>query len=64
MAIYLPPTMVSEIFNIDDYTYQDGYIIYEGADLRYLRPIQNLQQKTSGMTYNDTTKMLNMSLTW
>jgi hypothetical protein len=61
MANYLPPINVSEIFNIDDYVYQNGYIVYKDADHRYLRPIQNLQQKTSGMTYNDTTKTLNIS---
>jgi hypothetical protein len=61
MANYLPPINISEIFNIDDYVNQDGFIAYKEADYRYLRPIQKLQQKTSGMTYNDTIKTLNIS---
>jgi hypothetical protein len=61
MANYLPPIYISEIFNVDEYTYQDGFIIYKDADHRYLRPIQKLQQKTTGISYNDTTKTLNIS---
>jgi hypothetical protein len=61
MTNYLPPINVSEIFNIDDYIYQDGYIVYKDADHRYLRPIQKLQQKTTGITYNDTIQTTNIS---
>jgi hypothetical protein len=63
MAEYLPPTNVSELFNVDDYKYQDGFIAYRDADQRYLRPIQKLNQKTSGLSYNDNTQTLNISKT-
>jgi hypothetical protein len=59
MVSYLPPINISEIFNVGDFSWQDGYIVYRDADHRYLRPIQKLQQKTLGMTYNDTTSTLN-----
>ncbi len=55
MANYLPPIKMTEIFNID------GYIIYKEADHRYLRPIQKLQQKTTGITYNNTSETTNIS---
>jgi hypothetical protein len=29
MANYLPPVKVSELFNLDDYSFQDGYIMYK-----------------------------------
>ncbi len=61
MASYLPPINISDIFNISDFNWQDGFIVYKDADHRYLRPIQNLQQKTSGVTYNDATQTLNIS---
>ena len=51
MTTYLPPSKISQIFNIDDYDYQDGFIVFKEADQRYLRPIQKLNQKTAGITY-------------
>ncbi len=67
MANYLPPIHISEIFNVDEYTYQDGFIIYKDADHRYLRPIQRLQQKTTGISYNElnstTTVSENVNIT-
>jgi hypothetical protein len=61
MAEYLPPIHISEVFNVDDYTYQDGYIIYKEADHRYLRPIQKLQKKTTGISYNELNLTTNVS---
>ena len=61
MAEYLPPIHISEVFNVDDYTYQDGFIIYKEADHRYLRPIQRLQQKTTGISYNELNSTTNVS---
>jgi hypothetical protein len=44
MAEYLPPINIAEIFNVGNFEWQNGFIIYREADQRYLRPIQNLQQ--------------------
>ena len=63
MTTYLPPLKVSKIFNIDDYTYQDGFIVYKEADERFLRPIQDLQQKTDGLSYNDTVALRRLTVT-
>jgi ribosomal protein S11 len=62
MTTYLPPLKVSKIFNIDDYTYQDGFIVYKEADERFLRPIQDLQQKTTGITYSNSTTQISKSV--
>jgi hypothetical protein len=61
MAECLPPIHISEVFNVDDYTYQDGFIIYKEADHRYLRPIKKLQQKTTGISYNELNSTTNVS---
>jgi hypothetical protein len=61
MAEYLPPIHISEVFNVDDYTWQNGYIVYKDADHRYLRPLQKLQQKTTGISYNEINSTTNVS---
>ena len=58
---YLPPLKVSNLFNVDDYIYQDGFIVYKEADHRYLRPIQKLNQKTTGITYNEPNSTTNIT---
>ena len=61
MTTYLPPSKISQIFNIDDYDYQDGFIVFKEADQRYLRPIQKLNQKTTGITYFESNSTTNIS---
>jgi hypothetical protein len=39
----------------------NGFIIYKEADHRYLRPIQKLQQKTTGISYNEMNSTTNVS---
>lgn len=62
MASYLPPLYIAEIFNINDYSYQDGFIVHKDADQRYLSPIQNLQQKTTGITYSNSNTNMNTNI--
>jgi hypothetical protein len=61
MAEYLPPIHIAEVFNISDYDFQDVSLTLKASDERYLRPIKKLQQKTSQISYNDTTQTLNIS---
>ena len=61
MTTYLPPLKKSQIFNIDDYDYQDGFIVFKEADLRYLRPIQKLNQKSTGITYFESNSTTNIT---
>ena len=61
MAEYLAPISISEIFNVGNFDWQNGFIVYREADHRYLRPIQKLQQKTIGISYNELNFTTNVS---
>jgi hypothetical protein len=61
MAEYLPPINISEIFNVGNFDWQNGFIVYRETDHRYLRPIQKLRQKTSGISYNELNLTTNVS---
>jgi hypothetical protein len=61
MAEYLPPIKISGIFNVDNYNYQEEFIAYKEADHRYLRPIQKLNKKTTGISYIESNSTTNIT---
>ncbi len=61
MAEYLPPIQIADVFNVGNFDWQNNFIIYREADQRYLRPIKKLQQKTTGISYNESNSTTNVS---
>ena len=58
---YLPPSNVSGLFNVGDYNFQDSFVDYRVGDSRYLRRIEKLDQKTTGIKYTDATFTTNIT---
>jgi hypothetical protein len=61
MALYSPPSIISEIFNVDNYNNQEDFLSYKELDQRYLRPIKKIENKTTGISYNNSNLTTNVS---
>ena len=57
---YIPPINVSPLFSTENFNFQDGFIDFRVGDKRYLRRIEKLDQKTTGLTYTASNLQTNI----
>ena len=58
---YIPPINVSEIYSAENFNFQDSFVDYRVGDARYLRRIEKLDQKTTGITYTASNLQTNIT---